>query len=127
MFIQTTFAATEKGERTMTCKDCIYEPQCILRISYGMGDNDDKPLTDMEKRCKPFKNKADYAEVKHGEWIKDNKIKSPIYFNCSLCGNTTDKDSHGNYIGITPYCSMCGAEMDGGNLSAIPTGLDRRG
>ena len=58
---------------------------------------------------------ADVESVKHGEWILDKKITSPIFLNCSLCGNTADKDIHGNYIGITPYCSMCGAKMDGGN------------
>ena len=56
---------------------------------------------------------ADVVEVKHGEWILDKKITSPIFLNCSLCGNTADKDIHGNYIGITPYCSMCGAKMNG--------------
>lgn len=58
---------------------------------------------------------SDVREVRHGEWILDKKITSPIFLNCSLCGNTADKDIHGNYIGITPYCSMCGAKMDGGS------------
>jgi hypothetical protein len=62
--------------------------------------------------------------VNHGEWVLNKKITSPIFFNFSLCGNTADKDIHGNYIGITPYCSMCGAKMDGRNLSDIPTGSE---
>lgn len=66
----------------MTCKDCIYEPKCILRISYFMGDDEitGKELADMGKRCKSFKNKADFVEtIKVVEMlckIKTNIIKS---------------------------------------------------
>lgn len=49
----------------MTCKDCIFEPQCILRISYSMGDDDitGKASTNMEELCRSFKNKAGFVEV----------------------------------------------------------------
>ena len=49
----------------MTCEDCIFEPQCILRISYSMGDDDitGEASTNMEELCRSFKNKADYVEV----------------------------------------------------------------
>ena len=59
----------------MTCKDCILEPKCILRISYSMGDDEitGKEFTDIEKRCKSFKNKADFVEVVR---CKDCKYKS---------------------------------------------------
>ena len=55
---------------------------------------------------------ADVVEVKHGEWTRDDTVLSGIYYNCSICGNLADKDSNGNYIVLTPYCSLCGAKMD---------------
>lgn len=102
----------------MTCEDCIYEPQCILRISYGMGDDGDKELTDMEKRCKPFKNKSDYVEVKHGAWIDkgwdgdrswriDGRGNCWHVYECSECGYQLKG------CAATDFCSKCGAKMDG--------------
>ena len=49
----------------MTCKNCVYEPRCHSRIAYGM-DTDDltgRLLTDIEKGCNHFKDKADYVSV----------------------------------------------------------------
>lgn len=44
-----------------TCNDCIYRPKCISFIVHGMGDDEINGglLTDMDKRCKDFKNKTD--------------------------------------------------------------------
>lgn len=49
----------------MTCNDCIYEPKCYSRIANGMGDDEIRGglLTDIDKRCKGFKNKADFVPV----------------------------------------------------------------
>lgn len=49
----------------MTCKDCLYHECCHSEIAYGMGSDDltGKYLTDIETRCKSFKNKHDVAEV----------------------------------------------------------------
>ena len=96
----------------MTCKDCLYEPQCILRISYGMGDDDDKELTDMENRCKPFRNKADYAEVKRGVWVQDKHWQYD--YKCSICGEYACEGNYGNNDNLTDYCPNCGAKMKGG-------------
>ena len=48
--------------------------------------------------CSEFKNKADFVEVKHGEWIG---------LECSVCGHfaTYAKDYN--------YCPHCGAKMKG--------------
>lgn len=59
---------------------------------------------------------ADVVEVRHGHWIRINNKRA-----CSECGyyyfsNGVDAN----------YCSECGAKMDRGNLSAIPTGCERR-
>ena len=88
-----------------TCKDCIGNDYCFV-----------KPLHPrmMEKSCKKFKNKADYAEVKHGEWREttqfvisddpdDDGYWRTIYI-CSECERTA--------INKEPYCH-CGAKMDG--------------
>lgn len=54
-----------------------------------------------------YKNKADYAEVKHGEWIE---ITDNVYF-CSKCNRTICFG--GKSKDFFPYCH-CGAKMDGG-------------
>ena len=103
----------------MTCKDCIHERACftysggMVRTS-AMGDK-------AETKCGLFKNKANYAEVEHGEWIKhkpDPEImkqfhtlgiakgmsEKSIFWTCSCCkgwGTPAHK-----------YCSHCGAKMD---------------
>lgn len=76
---------------------------------------------------------ADVQEIKHGEWIEDSYCDIPCV--CSCCGaeaqytstfeETFDYDWEENlcptgyeeireYI-KTPFCSNCGAKMDGGN------------
>lgn len=56
---------------------------------------------------------ADVEEVKHGEWIEDGYYDNPCV--CSYCGAEA---MHNNKIPKThirtPYCSQCGAKMDGG-------------
>ena len=49
----------------MTCKDCLYSERCHSDIAYGMGSDDltGEYFTDIEKRCKSFKNKADVVEI----------------------------------------------------------------
>lgn len=53
--------------------------------------------------CSEFKNKADFEEVKHGEWQRQ---KNGFYFLCSACGKASA--TKGN------YCHNCGCKMDGG-------------
>ena len=92
----------------MTCKDCILEPKCILRISFFMGDDElpGKELTDIEKRCKSFKNKSDFVEVvrcekcKHGDvsimaLSKDGEEYIGCY--CNLKNIVTDIDDFCSY------------------------------
>ena len=54
--------------------------------------------------CEDFINKADVAEVKHGEWIEDGE-----YQICSVCGEEHHWDEY-----RATYCEDCGAKMDGG-------------
>ena len=74
-----------------TCKDCIHEELCNI---HGYID---------AKDCACFKNKADFVEVKHGEW------ENGMF--CSLCGYLYDT---GEYTNAKNYCPDCGAKMDGG-------------
>ena len=62
---------------------------------------------------------ADVAEVKRGEWTKDDS--DGCY--CPICGWYTDYDYDyvtNNGLGNDDfiYCSHCGARMDGGNNNA---------
>lgn len=86
----------------MTCYDCIHCERCS-DIDGGFSCH----CSDVSK-CKHFKNKADFAEVKHGYW-DDCK--------CSVCGklNPTlylDEWDLEFRAKDTPYCPNCGAKMD---------------
>lgn len=78
-----------------TCKDCLHEKVCVWNAELEQACNED---------CSDFKNKADYAEVKHGEWIT---LEAEIgLYSCSLCG-------HNILRAKCNYCPNCGAKMDG--------------
>lgn len=96
----------------MTCKDCIYEPKCLTHISYGMGkDWNNRYTPDIEIRCKDFKNKADFVEVKHGEWhLLYDCANQGVY--CSVCNKKVYKTNYANQKIKSPFCPNCGARMD---------------
>ena len=86
----------KRGMERMTCKDCLH-----LRVCKAC------EIERPEEICNHFKNKEDFQEVKHGEWITPTKIKGMNIAvpHCSLCGNVPcDK---------ALYCPYCGAKMDG--------------
>lgn len=76
---------------------------------------------------------ADVVEVRHGKWVEDGYNDIPCV--CSCCGaeaqytstfeETFDYDWEENLVPCgyeeireyikTPFCSNCGAKMDGGN------------
>ena len=88
------------------CIDCVHGDAC--RNAYTL-------KVEPPNVCGSFKNKADFVEVKHGEWIDKfekvttlggNGIEREFLcgYKCSLCGRTEIKKE--------PYCN-CGAKMDG--------------
>lgn len=86
-----------------TCKDCIcYDILCQHTLQ-----------EDELKLCESFKNKAEYAEVKHGKWIYNTDDFSPK-MRCSVCGYNKPLVAG---VGIeqepNDYCNKCGAKMDG--------------
>ena len=101
-------AIKRQGAKTMTCKDCIYEPRCYSIISYGM-DTDDltgELLTDIENRCKDFKNKADVVPVVRCKDCKYRGCIDDIDYVCErveprfvskdhFCGYGERKDNNG--------------------------------
>lgn len=86
----------------MTCKDCIYRAMCYKHEHYGYGDEYN------EEPCEMFKNKADFVEVRHGEWI----LHPDGSATCNQCKTHQlliwDMDRSQN------FCGHCGAKMDGG-------------
>lgn len=55
---------------------------------------------------------ADFAEVKHGHWIKRDGYDGDTYYDCSVCGEswtTIEGDPWGNGMN---YCPHCGTRMD---------------
>lgn len=81
-----------------TCKDCVGNDFCNERPSVQRN---------LEKKCSRFKNKADYAEVKHGEWKKESDVIGRPYMTCSVC------KKHVFAISEYDYCPSCGVKMDG--------------
>ena len=82
----------------MTCRDCIcYDILCQHTLQ-----------DDELKMCESFKNKADFVEVKHGEWIRPTIIHGMTIaglLHCSVCGEVPCDEGK--------YCPNCGAKMDG--------------
>jgi hypothetical protein len=99
------FVNLEKGERTMTCKDCIHFDVCT-KPYYG----ETLACNDVNERCVNFKNKADYEEVKHSRW--ENISGFDV---CNICGTSPAycEPEPNNPKGYSPYCHNCGAKMDG--------------
>ena len=90
----------------MTCKDCIHYDVCQYHITEETG------MTVAE--CShTFKNKADFVEVKHGEWIYNTDDFTPKT-RCSVCGHNKPLVA-GESVKQEPndYCNKCGAKMDG--------------
>lgn len=95
-----------------SCKNCLHCELC-KRIDYEL-EYHNKSIKEAEEelpiKCRFFKNKADFQEVKHGEWVYNLTYYESDECNCSLCGQlmTTAKGVRMN------YCPNCGAKMDGG-------------
>ena len=93
----------------MTCKDCVHYAVC-----------EDARLFDnyvvCDVICDHFKNKADFVEVKHGEWIENDYrafdgFETVVYPNealkCSNCNHNFKK----KLLWCKNYCPECGAKM----------------
>lgn len=93
------FAVTEKGERAMTCKDCIHYNICSLWCSTLERD-------ESYNYCNNFKSTDDYVAVKHGYWITlYQSDRGNSIYQCSNCQRLEFRASE--------YCPNCGAKMDG--------------
>ncbi len=89
-----------------TCKDCLHYDVCIFHIT----ENENE-------KCPNFKDKSQYAEVKHGEWIVE-EFPAEVgtkKVSCSNCGRFEYKGKSWDVKeDALPFCSNCGARMDGG-------------
>lgn len=107
----------------MNCKNCIHSEVCHM---WEVCDNIER------LGCLDFIARADVQKIKHGEWIKNGYCDIPCV--CSCCGAeaqytstfkeileydceknlcSTGCEETRKYI-RTPFCSNCGAKMDGG-------------
>ena len=98
----------------MTCKDCIHHDLCrdsgtLMYHAMRAG----RLTENVERKCpfKKFKNKADYAEVKHGYW-KEYFSAGKFHYDCSVCDDGFATKERCKTV--PNYCSNCGAIMDGG-------------
>ena len=85
-----------------TCYDCIHQYCCKYDRFFG--------VYEVENKCAYFKNKANYAEVKHSRW--ENISGFDV---CNICGTSPAycEPKPNNKKGYPPYCHNCGAKMDG--------------
>lgn len=116
----------------MNCKDCAHYDVCdrIEKQIVFANSSFEEVINSLIKRCRHFKNKADFVEVKHGEikyinrptpakfaYVKgedgqmhygklfDKMDYNPVAY-CSLCSKRL-ADSFQN------YCPYCGAKLEG--------------
>ena len=102
----------------MTCKDCLGYNFCSrgrdgLTNFYGA----ENACGNVEYLCSDFQNKADFVEVKHGEWVSLTECSNAGVY-CSLCHKKVYKEDYAwcnrkNKL-RSDYCPNCGAKMDGG-------------
>lgn len=86
----------------MTCKDCIHYEVCIDYTTLKESDFAQN-FNETEKLCDHFKNKADFVEVRHGEWVEGDYGET-IKLACSSCGAPFEYR--------TTFCPDCGAKME---------------
>lgn len=89
----------------MTCKGCVHYEVCLPNSqAYGH----------KLKPCTKYKNKADFVEVRCGEWIVEEELKTPLSkayirkektYNCPYCKK--------RFRQRMKFCGECGAKMDG--------------
>ncbi len=97
----------------MNCKNCLHYDVCVIVET----TEDKNELNDYS--CNDFKDRNNYAEVRHGKWLKTKAYPHRVY--CSLCYKTyvTNEEviqgrSRGfpAYCTDAEYCPHCGAKMD---------------
>ena len=89
------------GGVTMTCKECVHYNVCVFSSITSKS---------VEKDCRDFKNKADFVEVKHGEWVYWQPDGTNHLWKCSVCGGAivTPMRFVAKHIA---FCEHCGADM----------------
>lgn len=95
-----------------TCKDCIYWESCRRMLEAFNPEFKGKKLT-FKSTCVIFKNKTEFAEVKHGKWIPVQYTYFGLKrYECSECMD--DEYWQKRYVEHKEkYCPNCGARMDG--------------
>ena len=100
----------------ISCTSCFHYDACFYHIT------EETTLLTVNE-CPLFVNKADVAQVRHGEWIDDKGERVPFdeHYNegcapkyscyCSVCGEWLTASDE--YAVFGRYCPSCGAKMDG--------------
>lgn len=95
------------------CIDCIHRDVC--RNAYTI-------KVELPNVCGCFRNRADYHEIRHGEWKRNERNipkmrefhekgialsmnEKSIFYTCTCCGSWGSLSDR--------YCSYCGAKMRG--------------
>ena len=84
----------------MTCKDCVHYEVCKIWCR--------EANIPMSTDCDFFKNKADFVEVKRGEWVRQKGRPEAI---CSGCGREVVYQIIDNKWRFENFCPYCGADM----------------
>lgn len=94
------------------CEKCIHCDVCLL--------HEDNFMDDVVKNgfCGKFRNTADVAEVKHGEWETVVVYNDTCIATCSSCRQpVVERGCHATAFKLeNEFCRKCGAKMDGGKM-----------
>ena len=93
-----------------SCKECIHCEVCKKKTWHIVEHQYMYQIKNVEVQCKDFKNKSDFQEAKHGEWlaVPSSDMSTGKAYKCSEC----QKMRYG--VRLPPYCQECGANMGGG-------------
>lgn len=108
-----------------TCKDCVHCEACKeMYEAYKQDSADyDRDFDDcgFASYCNHFKNKADFIEVKHGVWVRQEGRPEAI---CSECGREVVYQIIDNKWRFENFCPHCGADMKKGGVNNEQTTRD---
>ena len=98
----------------MTCKDCVHYEVCnrVEKQIVFTNSSFEEVINSLILGCRHFKNKADFVEIKHGEWVYWQPDGTNHLWTCSVCDGaiSTPMPFVAKHIA---YCERCGAKMDG--------------
>ena len=91
------------------CKECVHNNICNIKQKYN---HPKYALQHIEKYCKHFKDRSQFVDLKHAEWVEDEDMYGDPIYRCSVCNERFVLEEGTPTDNGYSYCPNCGAKMD---------------